>query len=434
MKRSDSAVPKSRLAAPLRAAVVVNMLIVAFSTATGGLSADLLQLYASQTLGFTAAQIGLALAFLMVSIPFQLASPRLARRLGYRNTMRVGYSCALVLLAGLAALPSIQSPSARYVAFIVVIVLIEIAISCSWGNVWHAWMQRIVARDERPRLLTAMRTAAQTFNLVLTAGFALFVGAAVSAGEYRMLLAVLAVALVTSIVLLRAVPSPSVSEPETRGGVLRTFRESLTRPGERSLYALMLIELIVLIPVMPLFTTQVLGVPAEVAAATIVVRGLVGIPATALWGRLLRGRGAVAVLRAAACITALSGVAYAVLCTQADGERAATGVVVAVVLLAVVSGIAGSGWALASMNLWYAHVVEASAIETFTMQDVLNSGRVQLSFLVAGTALSLLGSVTVHVGKVGVNAFAGWFLLSLLGAVAVWAVTRSLVSSEGGAV
>jgi hypothetical protein len=399
------------------------MLIVGFSSATGGLSADILQLFASQTLGFSAAQIGAALALMLISIPFQLAAPKIVRALGFRTTMRVGYASALVLLGGLAVLPEISNMALRYVCFVGTIVAIEIVISCSWGSAWHAWMQRLTTRESRPAFLSAMRSAAQTFNVAITFGFALIVGAQVTALEYRLLLGVLGLALVLSISLMGFMSSPPVDSDDepTSIGIVRTFLRALRNERVRVLYLLVVVELFILMPLMPLFQSQVLGFPSWLITALIGVRALVGIVASIFWGKGIRRWGGANVIRICTIGMCLTSVLLVALCFTGSQTIPLGWPLVVVAIATLVGGLSSAGYATSMIGLWYDNIDPAEGVEQFTLQDILNSSRTQLSFLTAGIALSVLGGLEFAVGAVGsLNAFSLYLLLPIPGTILIW--------------
>lgn len=415
------------LGAPLRNAIVANMLIVGFSSATGGMSADLLQLFASDVLGLSSAQIGLALSLLLVSVPLQLSAPGLVRRLGYRRLMQVGYAMCLPLLALLAVLPEIGDDRARFVAFCVAVVSIECVISCSWGSAWHAWMRVVVDREQRPRFLASMRGAAQAFNLVLTTGFALAVGAMVSAEEYRALIVVLAAALVVSILLLATVPSPPAppARPGRMPSVLVATRASLRDGRMRGMYVLTFLELLLLVPVMPIFLTTALGLGASVVAAQISLRAVVAIIVTPVWGRVQQARGAAGAARSALSFFVAGAIVQAAMVATASTVGAGPSTYVLLVVSTVISGVASAGYGNAVMGLWYEAVPDEHAVELFTVQDILGSARSQLGFLLFGVLLSVLGPHVLAVGDVRFHTF-GFVLLAgaVVALVARWTVAR----------
>jgi hypothetical protein len=405
-----------RLRGELRAAVVVNMAIVAFSSATGGMNADLLQLFAHDVLGFTPAQIGLALSLMLVSIPVQLRAPAIVRALGYRRSMRCGYVSSLVAVAALAALPALPDTWVRFTAFTAVVIAIEIIISCSWGAAWHAWMRQITMSSERPHFIAAMRTASQSFYLGVTTVFALVVGAAVSAAEYQVLLVVVSLPLVLSLFLLGRIPSPAVAPPADKGGVLAALRTGLASPGTRPLFLIIGIELVLLVPVIPLYLTTVLDMSASTVATLLVVRGLVGIAATVPWASAIHRRGAPQVARACVVLMAGASVLLALAGLSTLDSMATTAVVALAIML---SALGSAGYGSAMIGLWYESVPEGSSVELFTLQDVLNSSRVQLGFLLAGGALGLLGDARWGVADVSLPGFAFYLLLAVPCAVAI---------------
>lgn len=410
--------PRSRvrLRVELRAAVVVNMAIVAFSSATGGMNADLLQLFAHDVLGFTPAQIGLALSLMLVSVPAQLRAPALVRAMGYRRSMRVGYISSLVAVAALAALPALPDTWIRYAAFIAVVIAIEIIISCSWGAAWHAWMRQITTSNERPHFIAAMRTASQTFYLGVTTVFALVVGAAVSASEYQVLLLVVSLPLAVSLFLLGRIPSPAVPPPADKGGVLAALREGLASPRTRPLFLIIGIELVLLVPVIPLYLTTVLDLSAATVATLLVVRGLVGIAATVPWATAIHQRGAPWVARACVLLMASASVLLAFAGLSALDPTARTTVVAVAI---TVSALGSAGYGSAMIGLWYESVPEGSSVELFTLQDVLNSSRVQLGFLLAGGTLGLVGDARWGLPEASLPGFAFYLLLAVPCAIAI---------------
>ncbi len=426
-------------------AMVANMSIVALSYATGGLSADLVQIFAVQVLLLSPRSVGLALGALILSLPFQLLAPNLARRFGHRTLMRAGYGTVLVLLVALGLLPALKPHGTAVVliAFTLVIVLIEIAISASWGVAWHPWMRTITTAAQRPRFIARMQLTAQLLNLIMLTGFGLLAGAVVSAGDYRVLLAALGGCLVISIVLMGRIPDvagprspsspPSSPDPANPSGpdsadrgrlsALAPLRAAFTEiRGDRRLRALHLMALLdtlVMIPLLPAYAILYLGIPAGFVAVVVAVRSLAGALSGILWARVVRRYGQPAVIAAAMAAAAVLRLGWLAI-PQAPIGRAGLSAQAVLLTLVVAGGVIGTGYGNATLSSWYDAASDDRSTGIFTIRDILLSTKGQLAMAGCGLLLAgLAGSRPIA----GTGSYAdGFKLLILLGGVAALAI------------
>lgn len=410
-----------------RYAIVANMSIVALAYATGGLSADLVQIYAVQVLALSPGEVGVALGVLMLSVPLQILAPGLALRFGYRRLMRVGYAAVLVLLLGLAALPGLRSfgHAAVLAGFIVVVFLIEVAVSASWGVAWHPWMQQITDRNQRPRFIARMQLTAQTFNLLISAGFALAAGVTVSAGDYQTLLAVLATFLVVSIALMGRIPDAGVirADRPVAGGIarlaapIRSAIATIRRDRRlRLLHAIVLIDTLVMIPLLPTYALLYLGMPAGAVAAAVAVRSMAGVIAGLGWARAVRVRGPLVVIAVSMSCTALLRPALLAIPQAQAGQASARSVAIFVVFT-VAGGAVGAGYGNALLSAWYDATPSLQSAAIFTVRDVVFSTKSQLAMAVSGLLLASLASLTSMRGYV--DGYKVFILAGVPAAVAV---------------
>lgn len=398
----------------VRLAILANLPVITISYATGGLNGDLLQAYALGALGITPAVLGLTYGLMLLSIPIQFGAVAIVERVGFRRTMVVGYSALLVLMVMLAFVSWAPDPTA---AFVVVVVLIEVVVSATWGLAWHPWMQQVVARPARPQYLAMAQSTAQGFNIAMLAVFALLAGATASVVEYQAFLGLLAVFVILSICACYLLPETIVSTyaDDHRPGVLTSVAAGYRRVWAgvqavrasiqmRRLIFVYLIDVFLATPLLTGYAVVVLGMPAALVAFSIGARSLCGVVLGPLWGRFLKRYGfqrAVMLSLAAACATKLLW-----LLLPADpGQGASTMTQAIFVVLVLVGAALGIGYGLSVQFLWYELAPASDAVALFTLKDVLESGKAQLGTAIAGVLVSAASVWTFSTGIVSVDAY-----------------------------
>lgn len=131
----------------------------------------MLQLYPTQVIGLSGAELGAALGLAGLGAAVGLAGSALAVRWGKRRLMQAGYAGMLSGLAGLDLLPRLFPPGSlgAFLGMAAMVFLAECSVAGSWPVAWHAWMPEITAPTERGAFLGWMRLASQLFNAAMLA-------------------------------------------------------------------------------------------------------------------------------------------------------------------------------------------------------------------------------------------------------------------------
>jgi Sugar (and other) transporter len=416
-----------------RRALLVNSGMVTLSIATGGLTADLLQIYAYQVLRLHADEIGIALGLLVLSNPVELASIRLVRAIGKRRLMQLGYAVAGIGLIPFALLPEIPTAHQRlvYPLFIVTLLVMETAIASSWGVAWHPWMQELTRPEERGRFLGRMRFTTQAFNIVVTLLFGLFVGATVTAHDYDVLLSGLAVYLGVALWQVSLIPEAPLQtsmgrvEDSRLRDIIRETRSLLSSRPLRPLLVIFTLDVLALTPLTATYAVADLKYPAGSLALIIATRSAVVTLSMLFWGRTIDRIGSLRVMQWT--MASLGGLNLLWLfVTPVVAASPNVRQITTLSVLMIGSGLLSSGFAIASLATWYGATKGRSAVTVFTVRDVVGSTKLQLFFLVSGLALSSLAPLVIWRSQlVYLDGYKGFILgSSAIAAAIAWLVAR----------
>ncbi|MFF3110096.1 MFS transporter [Kitasatospora sp. NPDC057904] len=372
-----------------RRAVAANAGIILLSSATGGMSADLLQLFALQVLCLSPGQIGLALGLLVLSNPVQLWATRLAERIGKRRTMQAGALGMVAVLALFAALAPLTraSPAWGYAAFALAVLGAEICIASSWGVAWNPWVRDFTTSADRAFFVSRMKLGSQLVSASGVVAVTLLLGGRLTETEFDVLLAGLAGYLVFAARQFQHLPErrspvPRGSAPKG-GGVWATLRV----PGLRKVYLVGTCQMLIGLPLLTVYAVDVLHYPAAVLTTAVGVRTLANLWCLGRWGRLVDRLGPRTVMRRA-------GLALAVLLCGWVLVPSYNGLATSVLLVVFSSlvQVAKSGFSIAFNSHLYTQIPEEQSVPAFTLLDVLSSSTLQLYGALAGCLMPLAWS------------------------------------------
>jgi MFS family permease len=202
-----------------RKALVPASGMVLLSSATGGMSGDIFQLYVVQELGYSPSLISIVALGMILSIPLQLLAPSLVDRAGCRRVMVLGAvllvpALFIVFVAGLVAGDS------RLVAAMCLVAgatLAEVAISISFGAAWSAWSADFTNSSQRPVFLSMMSFASQGTVIAAFVIQTFVFDGRVTDLFYRGVLLYCLAYLVGSIIVYRQLPTPHNADRQALG-------------------------------------------------------------------------------------------------------------------------------------------------------------------------------------------------------------------------
>lgn len=378
-------------------AIAANSGIVLLSIATGGLGADLLQLYAAQVLGLSPRQVGFALGLLVVSIPAQLLAASRARRYTPRRVMRWGY-CAI--LGCLLAFPWVQpllaaSRTAGFALFVAVVLAVEIAMSCSWAIVWWAWMQDLVRPPHRGRFLGHMRFTTQTVSALALLSISLLFHSRVSYAGYNVLLTALVCYVLLALWLFGRIPDRRPTAPSQDGGPSQFSADlralARNRPARTMLGVLLLTQLLAA-PLLSTYLLDVIRLSPGTISRLLAIRTIVGVVALRGCGPAIDRYGAKRVQLWTAAGAGASSLLW--LAVRVSSAHRVTNNLLGwplVLLISVLSAAAMSGFGLAYLADLQDTIPPSIATTAFALQDIISSSVAQLAFLLAGLLIAAGG-------------------------------------------
>jgi Major Facilitator Superfamily len=380
-------------------AIVANAGIVLLSVATGGLGADLLQLYAAQVLALTPRQVGLTLGLLVLSVPAQLLAASRARRHTPRQMMRWGYAA---ILGCLGVFPLVRpvltvNRAAGFALFIAVVLAVEVAISCSWAIIWWAWMQDLVRPPERGRFLGRMRMITQSVSAVALLSVSLLFHSRVSYAGYNLLLGGLAAWVLLALWQFGRIPDKPRPDPAAGHGQSQERRRRFTSDladlfrhrGVRRLIAVMLAMQLLTAPLLSTYLLDVIRLSPGMISRLIAVRTIVAVLALRRWGKITDKYGAKRVQVAAGLAVGCTSLLWLAVRPPSAGHLLATLLSWPLVLLiTVLNAIAMSGLSLAFLVDMQDVVPPEHASAAFAVQDVITSSLAQLAFALAGVLIA----------------------------------------------
>ncbi len=372
-------------------AIVANSGIVLLSIATGGLSADLLQLYAAQVLGLSPRQVGFALGSLVISIPVQLWAASRVRHHSPRLVMRWGYGA---VLACLLVFPWVKpllgvNRTAGFALFVAVVLAVEIAISCSWAIVWWAWMQDLVKPPLRGRFLGRMRLTTQSVSAVVLLSVSLVFGSRVSYAGYNLLLGLLVGFVLLACWLFGRIPDRRPSgqaEERTRFGA--DLRVLARHKPARTMLGVLLLSQLLTAPLLSTYLLEVIRLSPAVISRLIAVRTIVAVLALRAWGPAIDRYGASRVQMWTAVAAGGASLLWLAVRSPAGGTLLGWPLVL---LIGIVSATAVSGLGLAYLTATQDLIPAKLATTAFALQDIVGSSAGQLSFLLAGWLIAAIG-------------------------------------------
>lgn len=421
-------------------AILANAGIVLLSVATGGLGADLLQLYAAQVLSLSPRQVGLTLGLLVLSVPAQLLAASQARRCTPRQMMRWGYAA---ILGCLAVFPLVRpllgvSRTAGFALFIAVVLAVEVAISCSWAIVWWAWMQDLVRPPERGRFLGRMRTITQAVSAAALLSVSLLFHSRVSYAGYNLLLGALAAWVLLALWQFGRIPDRPQPLPDQAGDVPDGRRRRFTADlaalfrhrGVRTLIVVLLALQLLTAPLLSTYLLDVIGLSPGMISRLIAIRTIVAVLALRQWGKFIDRYGAKKVQVGTALAIGCTSPLWLAVRSPSPGHLLSTLESWPLVLLiGVLTAVALSGLNLAFLVDMQDVVPVEHAPAAFAVQDVITSSLAQLAFALAGVLIAAGRCGQTACGPAAVDPYRILLLLALPAAAVIayqqWRASRS---------
>jgi MFS family permease len=373
-----------------RRAVLANSGLIFLSITTGGMSADILQIYAVGTLHFTPEQIGLAFGLMFLSNPVQIWAARLPERIGKRRLMQAGYLGLLLVLVGFFFLSTVTSLDRTSGFWLMTgcIVAAEICIASSWGVAWGAWTREFAGAN-RAYFLSRMRLATQLVSTVAMLLVSVLLGGRISVLGYRVILAVLACYLLFAVSQFGKLPEAERTSAKAvaPGAVTEPGPSIKTALRDRRLwpvFAVSTLQMTIGFPLLASYVLVALHYPAFAITAAIGTRTMANLWWMGAWGRLSDRRGPTTVLVVTGSLLSLTLFTWVAMPAYAGPWT------VGLLLLFIVAvQVLKSGFNIAFMSLSYDLIPEELSVPAFTVTDVLSSTTSQFYGLLAGVLITL---------------------------------------------
>lgn len=326
------------------------------------------QILAVENLGISAAALGLAFGFGVVSLPFQVAAARVSLRRA-RPNLQWFLLVTAVQAWILAALVAADATGGVAMIALAVTVTAELAVSLLFATAWQPLLSFTVDPANRQRLNSTWQAIARG----VLAGSLIAIGA-LGDGFRVVFLIIVGIAAVASAVTLRRVPAPRVQ------GGSHSENNSVPDDRQRSHVLLFVVVGLVSFGEMPLWLVYLdtvlwrdgsLGLVAAVQIMAVIVAMLAWRPTE----RDVTGRALVA------AIVTLAGTGVVVVIPGPNPSQ--TGQALLLVATAL-TAIGATTTNIALLELAHRSVTNSTAVRTFTMIDVVGSTSLQAGLAAAG--------------------------------------------------
>lgn len=339
------------------------------------------QIVAIQNLGLSAAALGIAFGFGLVSLPFQLAAARIPLRRARQNiqTFLVLTAIQAWILAGLVA----ADATGRLAAIALgVTISAELAVSILFATAWQPLLSSAVDSDTRQRLNSAWQAIARG----LLAGSLLAFGALSDRWRPAFLLAVGIAAVASAISLGRIPPPQQPAEADIVDAVSPTGTEPSTRPLALVFVVLGLANSGAM-PLWLVYLDDVLwrGGNLGLVAAVQLVAAMTAMLAWRPTNRDVSGRALVA------GIITLTGSCLILFVDGPDPGRTGQMIILAAT---AVTALGVTTTRIALLEQAHRAVNATTTVRTFTMLDVVASTSLQVGLLAAGFLITAATSTT----------------------------------------
>lgn len=392
--------------------------LVLLSSASGGMSADIFQLYVVQTLGYQPSLVGVIAAAGMVSIPLQLFAPRMVHRYSHRRVMLGGAALLLPALVVLLVSGAVtdQSRGVGAICLLAAAVAIEIAISMSFGAAWNAWVAEFTDSENRAVYISLSSTVSQ---LTIIAAFSIqtlcFQGL-VPTVFYQLVIAYCIVYVMASLMVFRTLPQPNADVQA--GG--RIGLSDLLRLACDDRYRLMLGaaagNFLIGVPLLAVYAITVLRVPSEFLGFILVLRTVTSFVATPLLGWLITRNSAQSIVRLAGFALTGQMIIWTALPVVRDGAHIMAGLAV----LVVVFQVSKAAFAMALTTIEFETIDRDDRVGVFTLIDLTSSTALQLNMLVGAILVDLSARMTfvdtnaVHLDPVKLSCAVGAVVAAII--------------------
>ncbi|MDL9944571.1 MFS transporter [Gordonia sp. ABSL11-1] len=368
--------------------------IILLSSATGGMSADIFQIYVVDTLGFSPNLVSIVALSMLISIPIQLLAPSLADRVGYRRIMNYGAitvaTAVALLLVGSVFWQTDRNALAA--ALVIGSTLAEIGISISFGAAWSAWLAEFTGSEERPLFLASMRFWAQATVMAAFMIQTFAFDGRITGALYHGILIYCLLYLLGSMIVYRRLPE-SQHRPET--GTLEPFRkwrDVLNDPDYRLIYFAAAAQFLIGVPLMSVYALTVLEVSAFVVGLVLSLRSVVSLAITPVSGWFVSKVGPSRALGFVGVTLSVEMIIWTFF-PEVRGKDLGS-VIFAVLVLSF--QMTKSAFALTLSTVEYEVVQPSHRVRAFTLIDLTSSAAMQLNIAV-GASLVALSSSDVYV-------------------------------------
>lgn len=364
--------------------------LILLSSATGGMSGDIFQLYVVDTLGYSPSLISLVAVCMIISVPLQLMAPRLIDRVGHRRAMIYGaltlIPALLIVFAGGVAIA--QSRLLAAVCLVTGATLAEVGISISFGAAWSAWYAEFTDARQRPLFLSMLSFVAQGTVIV-----AFIVQTVVFDGEvtevfYRGVLLYCLAYLFGSIIVYRQLPDPTETEPSGSAVVPGRWGELVRNADYRIILFGSAAQFLIGVPLLAVYALTVLDVPAAAIGVILIVRSVASLLCAPVGGWLIGRIGTTSALRIFGTALFVQMLAWTVLPKVGGGHWA----VAAFAVFVVTFQVSKATFALALATVEFEVIRPDHRVRAFTLIDIVSSSAMQIN--VAVGALLVAASLT----------------------------------------
>lgn len=335
------------------------------------------QIIAVENLGLSAAAIGVAFGFGVVSLPFQLLAARLPLRRARRNVQWFLLLAALQAWV-LAALVALDATGGTAMVALAVTVAAEVALSVLFATAWQPLLSSNLASLERQRLNSLWPAVARG-----SLAGSLVVFAALGSGGRALFLGALGLLAIGTAVALNPV---QVRQPPALADAAGTTSHDgvpLRAATRLTFLALGLVNLGVL-PLWLVYLDRVLWPEANLGIVAALQTGA-SVLALATWrpteGDLLRRA------RAATALTLGAALSIALLRAPVEGTAAQAAAVAGTVAMAA----GATTTRIALVESIHRIVDPRNTVRVFTLLDVVASTSLQVGLLVAGLLITVSG-------------------------------------------